>query len=248
MGECMQQRDAALAGCAASASPSFFGGTSSGLSGRPGRSGKWRVERRTQRQACARTSAAPSPAPARSSGRGRRRGSPGSRRRAGFRSRRSRIRGVMRHVIRALSPRASTASAWPATFTFAPDFGDPAVRVDQEGRALHAHVAAAVHAFFLPDAIGFEDARDPRPKAGAPSGRAWRRNRSCFLDRIGRQAEDRDAGLLELVGEGRERDVFGGAACGVVLRIEEQDDGSIRANRARDRGRRRRSAAKNPEP
>src|SRR5271166_7168069 len=38
----------------------------------------------------------------------------------------------------------------------APDFGDPALTVDEVGRALDAEIFPAVHALFLPHAVGFD--------------------------------------------------------------------------------------------
>ena len=52
---------------------------------------------------------------------------------------------------------ASTSSTWPGHLHLAPDPGTVPVGVDQEGRAVDAHVCAAVHRLLAPDAVALDD-------------------------------------------------------------------------------------------
>ena len=103
----------------------------------------------------------------------------------------------------------------------APDPGDLAGFVDQEGRALDAHVGASVHALFDPDAVG---------SAGRLVLVGGQGHLQLMLGlelvvlggAVGGHADDRRVGAIELGFVGGEVDGFAGAAGRVVLGVEIQ--------------------------
>lgn len=104
-----------------------------------------------------------------------------------------------------------------------PDPGDSAFGVDEHGRALDAHIGAAIHAFFLPDPIGLQrleafvggerNAKLVLPDEGI-----------VLLNGIGRKADESDAGRLEIRSCGGKILCFRRAGRRVILRVEEEDD------------------------
>jgi len=104
-------------------------------------------------------------------------------------------------------------------FHLVPYSRDPAVLADEECRALDPHVFPAVHAFFGPDAIGFEHVfrfvgreREAELVFGLES------RMGCH--RIRRNAKDCCASLFEIALQAIKVDRFLGAAGSIVLRIE----------------------------
>src|SRR5271163_3477478 len=106
--------------------------------------------------------------------------------------------------------------AWD--FHLAPDLGEAAIAVDQKGRALDAEILAAVHAFFLPHAVGL----DRRPlRVGRERELEFVLKLELLVARgaVRRDADDHGSGGGEFGPQGVESDSFGGAAGRIVLGV-----------------------------
>ena len=108
-------------------------------------------------------------------------------------------------------------------FDLWPDFGDSPVRADQERHAVHAHVFLSKHGFLPPHTIGLEHGvafvgaeRDIEIMLGSEPIEG--------SDRVCGNAEDAGSGLFEGGSELRKLDGLLGAAGGVGLRIEIEDE------------------------
>ena len=104
-----------------------------------------------------------------------------------------------------------------------PDAGDPAVRPDQHRHANNAHEGPAVHGFLAPGAVGLEHLVGLVREQGDRE-LVLLLERILGLDRIGRNPDHFGSGLGKSRPKLRKRDQFPGAAGGVGLRVEVQDE------------------------
>jgi hypothetical protein len=104
-----------------------------------------------------------------------------------------------------------------------PDAGDPPVRADQEGRPGDPQEGPAVHGFFAPDAVGLEHlvglvGKERYAKA------VLLLELVLGLDRIGGNPDNVHAGFLVFGPKLREINGFAGAAGGVGLGVEIENE------------------------
>ena len=107
----------------------------------------------------------------------------------------------------------------PLDLDLAPDPGDLAIVLDEERGALDTHILAPIHALFLPDTIGLENGLvlvggQDHPEIVLGDKLV------VSLYGIGRDADDHGAGGRKLVRERGEIECLGGAAAGIVFRVE----------------------------
>src|SRR5246127_1909234 len=106
---------------------------------------------------------------------------------------------------------------------FVPNAAHGALPVDQEGAALDAHILAAIHALFDPDAVFFAD-------IGARIGSEDERELMLLLelvmrsDRVLRDPDNHRSRAAIVCERVAKPACFSGAAGGIVLGIEIEDD------------------------
>ena len=115
-------------------------------------------------------------------------------------------------------------------------------RVDEEGRALDAHVLPAVHRLLDPDPEALDHRRRSRRRGAASPRPCLSRNLLVALHAVLRDADDGRVRRLELRQPGGEAERLGGAARGVVLGIEVEHQLAPGEVRRPEHRRRRRGA------
>ena len=103
-----------------------------------------------------------------------------------------------------------------------PNFGNRAAWGNQIGRALHAHVFFAIHAFFFPNAVAFQH-RALFVRRQHDGKRVLGCEFIVALDRIGGDADHNSVGCFELRTQRAEINGLHGAAGSVILGVEIKD-------------------------